>query len=237
MLTWMAAATNRIALASRVLSLPFRSPALVAKMAESFDRLSSGRLILGLGAGATDSELQDFGLSVPSPREKIDGLADALSVIRGLWARAGFSYRGPVHHTDVAEMEPKPAHRIPLWLGTFGDRALAATGRQADGWIPSFGPPSGQLPAMREKVLAAAALAGRGPHEITCTLNVEIAITERDDRGTDVVVGPADRIASRLGELVALGFTAFNFIPVGTPLTEQTERLATEVIPAVRAMS
>jgi alkanesulfonate monooxygenase SsuD/methylene tetrahydromethanopterin reductase-like flavin-dependent oxidoreductase (luciferase family) len=207
-------------------------------MAESLDRLSSGRLILGLGAGATDSELQSFGLSVPSPREKIDGLADALSVIRGLWAQAGFSYQRPVHHTDVAEMEPKPAHRIPVWLGTFGDRALAVTGRQADGWIPSLGyAPFGQLPAMRDKVLAAAELAGRGPQEITCALNVEIAISERDDPRTDVVVGPADRVASRLGELVTLGFTAFNFMPVGTPLTEQTERLATEVIPAVRAMA
>ena len=36
-------------------------------------------------------------------------------------------------------MEPKPAHRIPIWLGAFGDRALAVTGRQADGWVPSLG--------------------------------------------------------------------------------------------------
>jgi len=54
MLTWICAATDRIAVASRVFSLPFRSPALVAKMAESLDRLSGGRLILGLGAGAAD---------------------------------------------------------------------------------------------------------------------------------------------------------------------------------------
>ena len=66
MLTWIAASTSRISVASRVLSLPFRSPALVAKMAESLDRLSGGRLILGLGAGAADPELHAFGLPVPS---------------------------------------------------------------------------------------------------------------------------------------------------------------------------
>src|ERR1019366_3210254 len=78
---------------SRVLSIPFRSPALVAKMAESLDRLSGGRLIVGLGAGATDEELHGFGLPVPSPRDKIDGLADALSVTRGLGPSPGSPMR------------------------------------------------------------------------------------------------------------------------------------------------
>jgi alkanesulfonate monooxygenase SsuD/methylene tetrahydromethanopterin reductase-like flavin-dependent oxidoreductase (luciferase family) len=94
LLTWIAAATSRIAIASRVLSLPFRSPALVAKMAESLDRFAGNRLILGLGAGAADAELRAFGLPVPSARDKVDGLADALQVIRGLWQQPAFSYAG-----------------------------------------------------------------------------------------------------------------------------------------------
>jgi alkanesulfonate monooxygenase SsuD/methylene tetrahydromethanopterin reductase-like flavin-dependent oxidoreductase (luciferase family) len=238
MLTWIAAATNRIAVASRVLSLPFRSPALVAKMAESLDRLSAGRLILGLGAGATDAELRAFGLSVPSTREKIDGLGDALHIIRGLWAGPAHTYQGRVHSTSAAEMEPKPAHRIPIWLGTFGDRALDVTGRQADGWIPSLGyAPLEQLPVMRQKVLAAAESAGRRAEEITCALNIEIAVADHDDPRPEVIGGPTDRVAARLGDLVALGFTAFNFMPIGTSPIEQTERLATEVIPRVRAMA
>src|SRR5262245_25718117 len=49
MLSWIAARTSRIRIATRVLGVPFRQPALVAKMAETFDRLSGGRLILGLG--------------------------------------------------------------------------------------------------------------------------------------------------------------------------------------------
>ena len=238
MLTWICAATERIGVASRVLSIPFRSPALVAKMAESLDRLSGGRLILGLGAGATDHELHGFGLPVPSSRVKIDGLHDALRVIRGLWTEPAFSYRGSVYTTDTATMEPKPARHIPIWLGTFGDRALSVTGRLADGWIPSLGyAPPDKLALMRHKVLAAADSAGRGPEAVTCALNVEIAVVERDDARTEVVVGPVDKLVTRLSEFVALGFNAFNLMPIGDPLVDQIELLASEVLPKVRAMA
>ena len=238
MLTWIAAATSRIAVASRVLSIPFRSPALVAKMAESLDRLSAGRLILGLGAGATDLELSAFGLPVPSAKEKIDGLDDALHVIRGLWTRSTHTYQGRVHNTGEAMMEPKPVHRIPIWLGTFGDRALAITGRQADGWIPSFGHASfDQLRVMRQNVLAAAEIAGRSPEEIACVLNVEIALGDHHDPQPGLVAGPAAKVTARLGDFLGLGFNAFNFVPVGTSVKAQAEELATEVIPSLRAMA
>ena len=61
-LTWGAAHTTRIRVATRVLGVPYRSPAMVAKMAETLDRLSAGRLILGLGGGYSDEEFQAFGL-------------------------------------------------------------------------------------------------------------------------------------------------------------------------------
>lgn len=62
LMAWIAASTSRIKVASRVLGVPFRNPAVVAKMAETFDRLSDGRLILGLGAGhrTTSSALWAF---------------------------------------------------------------------------------------------------------------------------------------------------------------------------------
>jgi alkanesulfonate monooxygenase SsuD/methylene tetrahydromethanopterin reductase-like flavin-dependent oxidoreductase (luciferase family) len=78
MLTWIAAATSRIRIATRVLGVPYRPPAMVAKMAESLDRLSGGRLILGLGGGYSDAEFRAFGLTVPSPRDKVDGLQEAV---------------------------------------------------------------------------------------------------------------------------------------------------------------
>jgi alkanesulfonate monooxygenase SsuD/methylene tetrahydromethanopterin reductase-like flavin-dependent oxidoreductase (luciferase family) len=236
MLAWVAAATSRIRIATRVLGVPYRPPAMVAKMAETLDRLSDGRLIFGLGGGYSDEEFRAFGLTVPSPRDKVDGLAEAVDIARGLWSQRRFTYHGRLYHTDAAELEPKPDHRIPIWLGTYGTRALALTGRLADGWIPSLGyAPPDRAVVMRERVLAAARDAGRDPDQITCAYNLEIRVDDRPDTAPSVVAGPAEAVAERLVGLVKLGFTAMNVMPVGPGTDEQAERLAREVVPAVRA--
>src|SRR6266487_5857669 len=85
---------------------------------------------------ASDDEFRGFGLGVRSPREKVDGLEEAVRVIRGMWTTPGFTFEGRLYRTDGAQLEPRPDRRIPIWLGTFGDRALNVTGRLADGWIP-----------------------------------------------------------------------------------------------------
>ncbi|MEU0558187.1 LLM class flavin-dependent oxidoreductase [Dactylosporangium sp. NPDC006015] len=221
MLAWMAAHTERIGVMPRVLGVPYRRPAMVAKMAETLDRLSGGRLILGLGGGSSDEEFRAFGIDVPSPRDKVDGLAEAIEIIRGLWTGPATTYTGRIHHVAAAPMEPKPDHRIPIWLGTFGPRALDVTGRLADGWMPSLGYASLEaLPAMRDRVLAAAERAGRSPEDITCALNVEVRA--------------GDDTADRLRALVAMGFTVLNLKVPGPGRDEQVERLALEVLPQLR---
>ena len=70
MLTWIAARTSQIKLASRVLAVPFRRPAMVAKLAASLDLLSGGRFILGLGAGYSDREITALGGTALSPAGK-----------------------------------------------------------------------------------------------------------------------------------------------------------------------
>jgi alkanesulfonate monooxygenase SsuD/methylene tetrahydromethanopterin reductase-like flavin-dependent oxidoreductase (luciferase family) len=234
MLAWIAAGTSRIRVASRVLGVPYRPPAMVAKMAETLDRLSGGRLILGMGGGSGDEETRAFGLGVPSPRDKVDGLAEALAIIRGLWTQPIFTFNGRLYRTEQAPLEPKPGHRIPIWLGTYGPRALEVTGRLGDGWIPSLGfvPPEEVVP-MRDRVLASASAAGRDPSEITCVYNMEIHVGGQADASSDVVGGSADQVVDRLLGFVRLGFTGFNFIPAG-PDDDQPELLASEVIPAVR---
>jgi len=235
MLAWIAAHTSRIRVATRVLGMPYRHPPMVAKMAETLDRLSGGRLILGLGGGYSDEEFRAFGLGVPSPRDKVDGLAEAITIIRGLWSQPEFSFAGRRYRTVAAELEPKPGHRIPLWLGTFGDRALAVTGRLADGWIPSLGHASAeQLTAMRRRVLAAASEAGRDPGEITCALNVQVRVDEHARAGQSVLGGPPGAVAGELAGFLRAGFTALNFITAG-PADEQAERLAREVLPELTA--
>jgi alkanesulfonate monooxygenase SsuD/methylene tetrahydromethanopterin reductase-like flavin-dependent oxidoreductase (luciferase family) len=235
-LCWIAAATSRIRVAPRVLGVPYRPPAVVAKMAETLSRLSGGRLILGLGGGYSDEEFRAFGLGVPSARQKVDGLEEAVAVIKGLWSQPRFTFAGGVYHTAAADLEPKPARPIPVWLGTFGERALAVTGKLADGWIPSYGyvPPE-RLPAMRERVLAAARQAGRDPAAITCALHVQVRVDERARAADSVVSGPPAAVAEQLAGFIGLGFTALSLTPAGPEPAEQAERLAREVMPAVTA--
>jgi alkanesulfonate monooxygenase SsuD/methylene tetrahydromethanopterin reductase-like flavin-dependent oxidoreductase (luciferase family) len=236
MLSWIAAATSRIRIATRVLGVPYRPPAMVAKMAETLDRLSGGRLILGLGGGYSDDEFRAFGLRVPAPRDKVDGLEETIRIVRGLWSEPDFTFNGRLYHTDRANLEPKPEHHIPIWLGTFGPRALAVTGRLGDGWIPSYGfAPPHQASVLRERVLAAAREAGREPGDLTCAYHLQVHVGDDVDAGPSVIAGPAEAIAERLTSFVSLGFTAMSLAPVGPDLAEQAERLARDVIPAVRA--
>ena len=223
MLTWIAASTSRIRVATRVLGLPYRPPAMVAKMAETLDRLSDGRLILGLGGGYSDGEFAAFGLGVPSPAEKVAGLGEAVRLIRGLWSEQSFTFAGQRYRTEAADIEPKPAHPIPIWLGTFGERALQVTGQVADGWIPSLGH-------------APAEAAGREPESITCALNVEVHLGDAAELSPGVIAGPAERVTAHLENFVSAGFSAFNFMPVGPSASEQVERIATELLPALRAL-
>jgi probable F420-dependent oxidoreductase len=236
MLSWIAAATSRIRVASRVLAVPYRNPAVLAKMAETFDRLSSGRLILGLGGGASEDEFRAFGLGLWPPRDRVDGMEEAIQIVRGMWSEPTLTYEGRLYRTEGAQLEPKPDHRIPVWLGTYGDRALAVTGRLADGWIPSFGyAPPEAVRAMRERVLASARDAGRQPEEITCVYNVTVRVDEHGAAAPSVVAGPPGSVIEQLLGFVKMGFISMNFVPSGPDPDEQAERLANEVIPALRA--
>ena len=235
MLSWVAAATSRIRVATRVLGVPYRNPAMVAKMAETFGRLSGGRLILGLGGGYSDEEFRAFGLGAFSARDKVDGLEEAIRITRGLWSRQGFTYSGRLYHTDGADLEPKPSRPIPIWLGTFGDRALRVTGQLADGWIPSLGyRPLHEYAAMRERVLTAACDAGRDPADVTCALHLQAQIGERATGGPSLVTGPPAAITEQLLAFAAIGFTSFSFTLTGPDIRQQAERLARDVVPAVR---
>jgi alkanesulfonate monooxygenase SsuD/methylene tetrahydromethanopterin reductase-like flavin-dependent oxidoreductase (luciferase family) len=234
MLTWLAARTTRIRIATRVLGVPYRPPAMVAKMAETLDRLSGGRLILGLGGGYSDHEFRALGLTVPTARDKVDGMTEAIEIARGLWSRPAFTYEGRIFHTESADIAPRPERRIPIWLGTYGNRALAVTGRLADGWIPSYGfAPPDEVVVLRQRVLAAARAAGRDPDRITFAYHVPVHVGASRNEG--VVAGPADEVAERLAGFTRLGFQVLSLVPTGPDPREQVEVLARDVLPAVRA--
>jgi alkanesulfonate monooxygenase SsuD/methylene tetrahydromethanopterin reductase-like flavin-dependent oxidoreductase (luciferase family) len=238
LLTWIAAGTSRIKIASRVLGVPYRPPAIVAKMAVTLQELSGGRLILGLGGGSSDEGLEALGVGPLSPRAKIDGLEDAIAVLRGMWSQRNFTFDGVSYSTNNANIEPKPATEIPIWLGTFGERGLALTGRLADGWIPSHGmAPPDQARSMRERVVEAARRAGRDPEMLRYIYNVTVRVGTSRESKTEVVSGSVDQLVEELLGFIGLGFDGLNLVTVGPDDEEQTELLARDVLPAVRELA
>jgi alkanesulfonate monooxygenase SsuD/methylene tetrahydromethanopterin reductase-like flavin-dependent oxidoreductase (luciferase family) len=232
LLTWIAARTNRIKVATRVLGVPFRRPAMLAKTAESLSRLSDGRLILGLGAGHSDDEIRALGVPALTPREKIDGLAEAIEILRGAWTHPSYTQEGKIHSVDALTLEPKPTTPIPVWLGTFGPRALAVTGRLADGWIPSLGFASpARIPEMLDRVRTAAITANRPAEAVRAIYNVPIHIDVTATRTDDTVTGSPTDVLDQLRAFTELGFTGFNVIPE-TP--DDIRTFAEEVLPALR---
>ncbi|SEG87520.1 probable F420-dependent oxidoreductase, Rv2161c family [Actinacidiphila yanglinensis] len=233
-LGFLAAATTRITLATDVLGLPYRAPAVLAKMAETLDRLSRGRLVLGLGTGGYEAEFAAFGLSTRSPGQKVAALDEAVQVITSLWQRPTTTFVGRHFAVHDARIEPRPAHRIPVWLGTYGPRALTVTGRLADGWLPSLQRLGlAEASELRKTVRSAARAAGRDPDTLTCACNVQVVMDSRRGAGGPVVAGSSQAVAEQLAALVRAGFT-FPLL-FGLDDAETRERFATEVMPLVRA--
>ena len=233
LLSWVASRTTRISVLPNVLGLPYRPPPVVAKMAEGIQRLSGGRLLLGLGAGGSDDEFTAFGLGTRTPGEKLRAFEEAVQIMKGMWTQSPFSFAGDHYSVNEAMLEPKPDPPIPIWVGGYGPRMLDAIGRLADGWLPSLplvGPDT--VPERMARVRAAAEGAGRDPDTLTYAYNVGVHVGE-DRADARVVSGTADQVADRLRSFIALGFNALNFWPVGNE-AEQQELLATDVVRQLR---
>jgi alkanesulfonate monooxygenase SsuD/methylene tetrahydromethanopterin reductase-like flavin-dependent oxidoreductase (luciferase family) len=111
---------------------------------------------------------------------------------------------------------------------------LDLTGRKADGWVPSLfllGPDAAYQAL--ERVRSAAACAGRDTDALTYTYNVGVWVDEHAPAAPGQVVGSPEEVARQLTEFLLHGFTGLSFWPRGNT-AEQIERLASEVIPAVR---
>jgi len=233
LLTWIAARTTRIGIMPRVLGVPFRRPVLVAKAAESLQRLSRGRLILGLGAGYRDVEIRATGAPPLGPRAKVDGLEDTIEIMRAAWSQRIVSYHGPVYSVDDLDLEPKPTRPIPIWLGALGPRGLALTGRLADGWIP-FLPFAGpdRIPEMLDRIRTAAVAANRPTDAVRAVYSVPVRLDPKARSTANVIAGSAADVIEQLHSFTELGFTGFDLVP----RRDQIRALAEDVVPALREM-
>src|SRR5690606_8289474 len=176
LISYLAAATNRIRLVPNVANLPLRLPAMLAKSVASLYLLSGGRVELGLGAGAFWDAIEAMGRRRLSPAESVEALGEAIEIIRAIWnpdERGGVRVEGKHYRVVGAKRGPKPAHDVGIWLGAYKPRMLRLIGRRADGWLPSLGHmPSDGLRHGNAIIDAAAEEAGRSARDIRRWVNV-----------------------------------------------------------------
>lgn len=157
-LAYVAAATERLQLLTHLAVAPYRNPFLLAKAAATVDRLSGGRLILGLGAGYQKSEFYALGVDMQERNALFD---EALDVLPLHWSGKPFSYSG--RHFDAREVIalPRPVQDpIPVWIGGNSKLSRRRAAERAQGWMPMSGPPELSVTARTAAIGSLAQLAG-----------------------------------------------------------------------------
>jgi alkanesulfonate monooxygenase SsuD/methylene tetrahydromethanopterin reductase-like flavin-dependent oxidoreductase (luciferase family) len=136
LLAALAPVTERIELGTGVLLAPLHHPLRVAEDAALVDRLSGGRLILGLGLGYAEHEYRAFAVDPAGRGARLAALVDLLRV-----AGDGAPFSSPALGLHDVRVTPTPARPIPIWLGGYATGALRRAGRLADGHLVGRGEP------------------------------------------------------------------------------------------------
>ena len=133
---FLAGITSTIRFVSGVIIGPQRQTALLAKQSAEVDRLSGGRLRLGLGTGWNDLEYVALGMDFSSRGAVLE---EQVAVLRELWTKEVVHFEGNYHHIPHAGVNPLPVQQpVPIWLGGMGERVYRRVATVADGWIPNF---------------------------------------------------------------------------------------------------
>jgi probable F420-dependent oxidoreductase len=199
LLSALAASTSRVALGNYVLAVPFRNPALLAKMAETLDEISGGRLILGLGAGWNEPEFTSYGVPFDDRFRRFE---DGLRIITDMLRRGSSTHDGQTIKTRSARIEPRGprANGLPVMVGANGPRMLRLTAELADHWNGGLRALD-EVPTLLGAIVDACRAVGREP----ATLTKSIEVLVRTVRAADGVRpeereigGEPDAIAAQL---------------------------------------
>jgi probable F420-dependent oxidoreductase len=133
-LSYLAAVTERIRLATNMVVLPYHHPLEIVKQYATLDRLSGGRLILGVGVGSLREEFELLGARLEGRGERAD---DALRAIRAAWGEPEPRYEGSHYAFRDVVVDPTGVQaRVPVWVGGRTRRSLRRALELGDAWVP-----------------------------------------------------------------------------------------------------
>lgn len=198
MLGGIATATRTLRLATNVYILPLRHPVTTARSVVSLDRLSGGRVTLGIGVGWLEEEFDVMGQSFHDRGRRAD---EIIGILRRLWTDEVIDHEGEHYRFGPVKFEPKPLQKpgIPIEVGGTTPAALRRAGRLGDGWIETGEKDVADLAAKLEVIRRHREEAGREhlAFEVTSGLGRDLDSVRRcrDVGVTRVVAGPPARAA------------------------------------------
>jgi alkanesulfonate monooxygenase SsuD/methylene tetrahydromethanopterin reductase-like flavin-dependent oxidoreductase (luciferase family) len=238
----IAAVTHRIRLGALVAGVPYRNPALLAKINITLDVISHGRCIVGLGAGWHEEEFKAYGWPFPSIKQRMDGLEDAIHIIEMMMAQHRASYTGTHYRITEALSNPLAVQRPrpPLLIGGSGERRTLRLVAQYADYCNIFGDPA-TVARKIEALRAHCAAVGR-PYETIIRSNfVSILIAQNETELArkcrqytpwpgHPIVGTPEQVIAALQKFVNVGieYVIFNFPDAHTlePIYLFAERVA-----------
>ena len=204
LLSAIAALTSRVEIGPLVLAVPFRNPALTAKMAAELDTVSDGRLILGLGCGWHEPEFDDFDYPFD---HRVGRFEEALQIILPMLRDGRATMAGRWHRAD-AELKPRGPREDgpPILIAGKGPRMLQLVARHADAWNAAwYGPPqeATELDERIARLRRACATEGRDPASISMTAGVFVAFPalqtpDREAPPDSAMIGTAEEVGAML---------------------------------------
>ena len=193
LLSYLAAHTDRLGLATGVLVLPNHHPVVLAKRAATVDGLSGGRLRLCVGVGWLREEIEACGTEFESRGRRAD---EQLAVLRALWddRPEGVSHHGEFFQFDNAVCSPKPVagQHLPVHIGGHSKAAARRAGRFGDGFQP-LGVTGAQLDALLALTRDEAVAVGRNPADIEVSLGHSVNKID-SERAERLAAQGADRL-------------------------------------------
>jgi probable F420-dependent oxidoreductase len=158
-LAYAAAITSKIKLSTGVIILPQRHPLYLAKQLATLDRLSKGRVMIGIGSGWMKEEFDSVAVPFKARGARTD---EAIQAMREIWRHDVASYHGKHFHFHDVKSFPKPIQKdgIPIHVGGHSDAAVRRAGKYGDGFFPTVTDPA-KLKEMFAQVKQEAEKAGR----------------------------------------------------------------------------
>ena len=144
-MAYAAAVTKDINIGCRVFCIDYHLPVVLIKSAMTIDRLSNGRLELGLGAGWITEEYNALGIIKDEPKTRIDRLADVIEGVKAFRSEGNADIQNDTLQWKGFEGVPKPISKLPIMVGGGSPRVLRLAGREADIVSLNFNNRSGMI--------------------------------------------------------------------------------------------